>query len=551
MTIFLKPTEKMYDSTKKKDRTVSENARLDVNSPGCDDEFDFWDQTGFMLRSDVDEPLNHGRWGAQEWCRPSCIPITFILVLIVLVVLLPLLDHTPDKQNFNGTGFGNESEVACMSDCNISLVESIPLHLVYPNNSVIHRSTYTTWLDLISAARNTVEIASLYWTMNREDVFPDDSAKEGETVFQALVDAGRDRGIVLKIAQNSPSHLSPNIDTEHLSKKANAQVRSLNFAALLGGGVLHTKLWLIDRTHVYVGSANMDWRSLTQVKELGLVAFNCSYMANDLAKIFDVYWTVGQDNKIPTSWPNTLATKTNINNPMTFTLDGNKYRSFFGSSPPPFSPEGRTDDIDGLLHCIEKAEKFIYISVMDYFPLMIYTPKIKYWPIIDNALKTAALERKVNIRLLISKWKHSRKSEDYFLKSLEDLTNSYYKVKIEVRRFVVPTNPELDKIPFGRVNHNKYMVTDIAAYIGTSNWSGDYFVNTAGIGLVFEDADRKNVNSLRQQLEAVFERDWSSPYAHPLNASCYNLRTPKGLFGRSQFAPPLHSPHHAFASTLM
>lgn len=69
---------------------------------------------------------------------------------------------------------------------------------------------------------------------------------------------------------------------------ARIQVRSLNFAALLGGGVLHTKLWLIDRTHVYVGSANMDWRSLSQVKELGLVALNCSCLANDYAKIFDV-----------------------------------------------------------------------------------------------------------------------------------------------------------------------------------------------------------------------------------------------------------------------
>ena len=66
------------------------------------------------------------------------------------------------------------------------------------------------------------------------------------------------------------------------------QVRSLNFAAIIGSGILHTKLWLIDRTHFYVGSANMDWRSLTQVKELGIVAFNCSCMANDLAKIFDV-----------------------------------------------------------------------------------------------------------------------------------------------------------------------------------------------------------------------------------------------------------------------
>lgn len=104
----------------------------------------------------------------------------------------------------------------------------------------------------------------------------------------------------------------------------------------------------------------------------------------------------------------------------------------FQSSPPPFSPEGRTNDIDGLIHCIEKAEKFVYISVMDYFPLTIYTPKVKYWPVIDDALKKAAIERKVSVRLLVSKWKHSRKSEDYFLKALEDLTNSYNKVNIEV-----------------------------------------------------------------------------------------------------------------------
>lgn len=52
--------------------------------------------------------------------------------------------------------------------------------------------------------------------------------------------------------------------------------------------MLHTKLWIVDRMHVYVGSANMDWRSLTQVKELGLVVLNCSCLANDYAKIFDV-----------------------------------------------------------------------------------------------------------------------------------------------------------------------------------------------------------------------------------------------------------------------
>lgn len=33
----------------------------------------------------------------------------------------------------------------------------------------------------------------------------------------------------------------------------------------LTGGVLHSKFWVVDGQHVYVGSANMDWRSLTQV----------------------------------------------------------------------------------------------------------------------------------------------------------------------------------------------------------------------------------------------------------------------------------------------
>lgn len=43
-----------------------------------------------------------------------------------------------------------------------------------------------------------------------------------------------------------------------------AAVRTVDMPQLTGG-VLHTKFWLIDGTHLYVGSANMDWRSLTQV----------------------------------------------------------------------------------------------------------------------------------------------------------------------------------------------------------------------------------------------------------------------------------------------
>lgn len=83
----------------------------------------------------------------------------------------------------------------------------------------------------------------------------------------------------------------------------------------------------------------------------------------------------------------------------------------------------------------------------------------------------------------------------------------------------MPATLDQSHIPFGRVNNNKYMVTDKVAYIGTSNWSGDYFVNIAGVGLVLEDSviDRnESTQTIRTDLARVFGRDWNSKYARDL-----------------------------------
>ena len=42
-----------------------------------------------------------------------------------------------------------------------------------------------------------------------------------------------------------------------------------------------------------MGSANFDWRSLTQVKEMGVMVTHCPTLALDMGKIFDVYWKLG------------------------------------------------------------------------------------------------------------------------------------------------------------------------------------------------------------------------------------------------------------------
>ena len=90
-----------------------------------------------------------------------------------------------------------------------------------------------------------------------------------------------------------------------------------------------------------------------------------------------------------------------------------------------------------------------------------------YWPLIDDALREAAIERKVQVRLLISLWNHTRPDMFYYLRSLSALNGVLPGVQIEVRLFQVPAySTQQAQIPFARVNHNKYMVTESMAYIG-------------------------------------------------------------------------------------
>ena len=65
---------------------------------------------------------------------------------------------------------------------------------------------------------------NLFQSSVSNDTTRHDTMFQGEEIFKLLLQAGRDRNILLKIAQNLPSQVSPNIDTEVLTKKANAKV---------------------------------------------------------------------------------------------------------------------------------------------------------------------------------------------------------------------------------------------------------------------------------------------------------------------------------------
>ena len=59
---------------------------------------------------------------------------------------------------------------------------------------------------------------------------------------------------------------------------------------------------------------------------------------------------------------------------------------------------------------------------MDYYPTTIYTKEPKFWPVIDDALRRAAIERGIEVKLLLSNWTSTRPQMKDYLRSLTDLS---------------------------------------------------------------------------------------------------------------------------------
>jgi phospholipase D3/4 len=333
---------------------------------------------------------------------------------------------------------------------------------------------------------------------------------------------------------------------------------------------MHQKLWVFDDLHVYVGSANMDWRSFTQVKELGVVVKDCPEVAADVTRYFEVWWklahvdakahtTVARDPKaqiwrrVP-AWSELVpaperapspfdgdayATRLGVESPLRVDLNGSPGSLFVTGCPREAKGKGRTFDGDGLVHTIRDARRSICLSVMDFVPLSLYyrsgdadlatreDPALLdapvWWPDLIDELLHATLTRRVWVRLLVSKWAQTSPLIQPYLRALQQAADSGRASPsqtgglLEIKSFIVPgwdqTSTAGSKYaPSSRVNHAKYVVTDRRVNVGTSNMSWDYFSNTAGASFNADHPD------LVRDLQAIFDRDWTSRYAAPLAA---------------------------------
>eukprot|EP00762_Andalucia_godoyi_P004573 ANDGO_05176.mRNA.1 Phospholipase D Z len=439
--------------------------------------------------------------------------------LIAIIVLSVALSQ---QASSSGSSSSAVPAVACGESCQWQLVESIPQYvdLQLPPNGIF---THDALLDLVQNAQSTIHIAAFYFRL-LEGCDPSSQIGNGQwgcQLFQAITNAHA-RGVKVMVAQSLPDASMQDPDSLQWSETGAATVVNVSFPLIYGGGVLHTKFLVADSKDLYLGSCNFDWTSLAQVKELGILVRNCPCVASDLLQIWKTYEYLGlHDMRTPSrGWSPSFGTPYNNLSLMTVPFqDGSSAKLFLSAAPPVMETPGRMFDLDALVGVIDDAQLFVNISVMDFYPNSLYGKNVVFWPTVIVALQRAMVERSVKVNVMVAKWNHSSEAMYAPLKALQDFSNlcmnqrNYTLCSGSAKSWVfqVPELPNYESFPYTRVNHAKFMVTDRKGFITTSNWSYDYYFNTAGVSMVVDH------EGIRGQLQYVFTRDQQSQYVISLD----------------------------------
>ncbi|XP_051563782.1 inactive phospholipase D5-like isoform X2 [Myxocyprinus asiaticus] len=448
--------------------------------------------------------------------QQKCIAV-FALVCC-FAVLVALIFSAVDVWGEDEDGVTEEN---CSNNCRVVLVENIPGELSFNHNSSTNMPLIVGLNHLLDQAKLSVEIVSPYWALTSTDqgsrLY---SAYQGQFLFQRLLSL-KSRGVKLKIASDQPN----STELKSMSDRY-AEVRYVNMSALTRGRLL-SSFWVVDRKHIYIGSAGMSWKALSKLKELGVIVFDCSCLALDLHRIFSFYWQLQYRDYIPSIWSKRVTAVFNRDKPVQLRLNNTDVSAYVSTSPELFCPKGRSRDIDAIRHVIREAKQFIYISVTDYLPLVNRSYRgssvIRYWSPIDEMLREAAVMREVKVRLLISLWTHTHLLTLNFMTSMQALCTGLPSCSIEVRFY-------RGKEQMGgfqhRINENKFIVTDNAVYIGNLDWVGSDFAFNAGVGLVIQEtqSEREGHDTLVKHMTAAFQRDWFSPFTLSLLAGSKALQ---------------------------
>jgi phosphatidylserine/phosphatidylglycerophosphate/cardiolipin synthase-like enzyme len=380
----------------------------------------------------------------------------------------------------------------------IQLVESPPAETTLDHPDVPNAAD--VWVAMIDGAHRTLDFAELY----ASEADQKDHVASKLAPVLAAVERAVARGVRVRFLADSV--FAPKYpETLERLRHVGAAVRILDFSTR-GGGILHAKYFVVDGVESFVGSQNFDWRALDHIQEMG-VHVSSPLVAGPLLDIFETDWALasggGGDGAArvhlrpaPPAGAEALA------------LTGE--RLTLVASPKGYLPEEASWDLPRLVAMLDGAARAVDVQVLTYKTT---SRDGSPFPTLDDALRRAAA-RGVRVRLLVSDW--SSKPGSDARKALDALASV---PNVEVRVITIPAWSG-GEIPFARVAHAKYMVVDGAsAWVGTSNWEGDYFTRSRNVGVIASGG------ALPARLDRIFEDGWGGAYARPL-ATVDTARTP-------------------------
>ena len=362
------------------------------------------------------------------------------------------------------------------------LGQSIPLEIEF--QFPLARNATEVWLEMIESSRECIDIQVFYIR-----------GREGSTlnyVLGTLIKKAK-QGTPVRILLDKKFHIQKLSEGDKLHAKtidefSNTNGVQLKFIDLndvgISGGVVHSKLIIVDRERLWLGSQNLDWKSLEHIFELGVACTSPSVAA--LAQsIFDLDWA-GKAGDLPASgrveW-----------NSCRFL--GVEHHVAVTASPARRLPVGVADHFETIRDLVRAAKRSVSIQTSKYSNTLRGVPEV-IWPKFETEL-IAAAARGVEVRLMVD---DSVKGYNGRFQSLLSLNRHQ---NIEVKLVNVPEYSS-GFIEYARMSHAKCVVSDSnMAWIGTSNLTPDDFINSRNIGLIVKG------ERFSEEITAYFDKLWT------------------------------------------
>jgi len=326
------------------------------------------------------------------------------------------------------------------------------------------------WRDVVAGAVRTIDIAS--------PSLADAPGSSVTAVFAAIRDGAQLRGVRVRVLLDAKASLANGTTVADLAAVTGVEMRRITFPAGMDGGYI-----IADSTRAIAGSQRLDWRSMSENHELG-VLFE-GRVAERLERLFEHDWRAAAQQAVGRKLEADPARETGAAEVAALLDRG----ALLAVSPP---MGGQIAAIDVLTAVISTARKSLDISIATFS-----TAHIKPWTELREEI-TRSSRRGVAVRLIVSDRQLLSKRGLGEVQALSRLPG------VEVRLSTLPSRPG-GCVPFTRFDNTRLVVADSeTVWVGGGAWSHDGFYAGRSVAIAVRSRD------FATEASAIFEAAWAS-----------------------------------------